>query len=563
MSKARLIFAQRPFDNPAGRDVILRSRDGVHFCVRSDILLEASPFFYDVIQQQRGGSEDPNSSTVDGKPVIHVAEDSHLLDPLLRLAYPTADPTFASLKDLQLVLAATIKYRMEEAASLLRENLRSYIKDQPLRVWAIACLLTLNDEAKSAADTLLGKEMPVEAPRELQEVTAGDVYRLAKYHLMNGSVAESFRFWEPDPAEVINLVSSEPSDLPQVPSWLSSSSQYQPVAYRTRPYGDIICRSSDGTDFVSHRIILTMASPALSESIAQLSAESNRPAAETPSHDATPVLEMDAPASTLGIVLELCYGTRLPTMFDDLGGPGKLLDMMVCARQYQLEQPLESLSRCFKWSANDRPLLRYLMASKLGFNSCATRSLSFLRGDLIAHGYVPEMETTPGTIYHALLINRRQSAAAASKVVNHVVAPSVAVTPDARAEPAPSRAPSTSKKPEPTALQPKSARSTPTATPAKTKPSTSKTIQGSPWLVEMFRQTAEALRDLTSGLSLWRFRPDIPELLKESLVKKIWCHRCEPNVRLLLEMRAMHQQVSDAVRKHDVSTDIANLVNEG
>ncbi|KAI0793871.1 hypothetical protein C8Q74DRAFT_539444 [Fomes fomentarius] len=550
MSKARLIFAQRPFNNPAGRDVILRSRDGVHFCVRSDILLEASPLFSDVIQQQRG-SENSNSSTIDGKPIVPVAEDSHLLDPLLRLAYPIADPVFASLKDLQLVLAATIKYRMEEAASLLRENLRSYIKDQPLRVWAIACLLRLDDEAKSAADALLGKEIPVEAARELQEVTAGDVYRLAKYHLMNGSVAESFRFWEPDPAEVTK-VSTEPSNLPQVPTWLSSSSQYQPVAYRTRPYGDIICRSSDGTDFVSHRIILTMASPALAESIARLSAESNRPAAGTPPHDTIPVFEMDAPATTLSIVLELCYGTRLPTIFDNLGGPGRLLDMMVCARQYQLEQPLETLSRFFNWSANDRPLLRYLMASKLGFNSCATRSLSFLRGDLIAHGYVPEMETTPGTIYHALLINRRQSAAAASKVVNHVVAPLLAVKPEVLAEPASSQAPSiTSKKPEPTGLQPQSARSSPTTTPAKTKPSTSRAIQGSPWLVELFRQTAEALRDLTSGLPLWRFRPDIPELLKESLVKKIWCHRCEPNVRLLLEMGAMHQQVSDAVRKHD------------
>ncbi|TBU42399.1 hypothetical protein BD309DRAFT_828908, partial [Dichomitus squalens] len=167
-------FAGTPFDNPAA-DVVIRSRDGVHFRVRSAILAEASPVFSEMLVSPEC------ERTADGKYMIAIAEESDTLDPLLRLCYPVADPTFASLTDVRLVLAIAIKYKLEEASLILKKTLRAYMKDEPLRVWASACLLRLEDEARGAAHALFGKEIPVKAPPEFEEISSGDYFRLTKF----------------------------------------------------------------------------------------------------------------------------------------------------------------------------------------------------------------------------------------------------------------------------------------------------------------------------------------------------------------------------------------------
>ncbi|KAI0731137.1 hypothetical protein C8Q76DRAFT_717733 [Earliella scabrosa] len=525
-------FAQPPFNNPAG-DFVIRSRDGVHFRIRSDILAEASPVLVNTfrITQQHAG--DSSQSVIDAKPVIPMSEDSETLDPLLRLAYPTADPVFSSLRDVRLVLEAAIKYQMEEAIALLKKTLRLHIKDQPLRVWAIACLLRLDEEAKAAAAAMLESGIPVEPPKELRKITAGDVYRLAVFHEKRGDVPESFCFWDPDPASIADAHTQEKK--------ASRYSRTRAITYCARPYGDIICRSSDGSDFVSHRIILTMASPVLADQIARLS---ETHVGVPPS--SLPVLEMAAPASILSPVLELCYGTEC-SMTADLGGLRAAVDMMVCAREYKLEHVFEKLSRHFRWYSNDRPLSRYLLSSTKGLNDVAAGVLQSLRGDLLAHGYVPEMESTSGNIYHTLLINRRQSIAAASKVVNAVVPP-----PSTAPSPTMSTTSITASVSEPgtppATRKAKAGPAKPARAPATPAP---QVVYANAWVVGLFRQTAEGLRNLTGGMSLSQLMPDIPALLTESLKKKIWCQQCEPNVRLMVEMKRMHREVSNRVWEHD------------
>ena len=154
-------FALAPFDNPVA-DVVLRSRDGVHFRVRSAILLEASPVFAELLAVWSSSTDIDkyDGPAFEGQPLVEVTEDSDVIDPLLRLCYPTADPVLADLEDIRPVLAAAIRYRMEEAIMLLKKILLSYLEEQPWRVWAHACLLRLEDEARTAASTLLGKELP-------------------------------------------------------------------------------------------------------------------------------------------------------------------------------------------------------------------------------------------------------------------------------------------------------------------------------------------------------------------------------------------------------------------
>ena len=127
-------FALPPFDNPTV-DTILRCRDGVHFHVRRAVLSEASPVFSDMLgaaasqageeaDSDRAGSE---LEFYDGKPIITVTEDSDVIDPLLRLCYPIADPVLKDLQDIRPVLAAAMKYQMEEATTLLKNPLLSYV----------------------------------------------------------------------------------------------------------------------------------------------------------------------------------------------------------------------------------------------------------------------------------------------------------------------------------------------------------------------------------------------------------------------------------------------------
>ena len=166
-------YASAPFNNPAG-DIFLKSSDGVHFRVRSAILAEASPIFSDMmsVPQPPPKTSGPTARAaidpmLDGAPIVAVSEDSDTLDAILRLCYPTKDPDLTDLKAIRSVLAASLKYEMEEAASLMKKSLNSYLVGQPFRVWASSCILRLEEEAKNAATALLEKEIPNEAPPEL------------------------------------------------------------------------------------------------------------------------------------------------------------------------------------------------------------------------------------------------------------------------------------------------------------------------------------------------------------------------------------------------------------
>ena len=66
----------------------------------------------------------PNSPDfMDGKPVVTVQEDNVTLDRLLRLCYPTADPVLSEMRDVRTVLAAALKYEMEEAIAMSLSSL--------------------------------------------------------------------------------------------------------------------------------------------------------------------------------------------------------------------------------------------------------------------------------------------------------------------------------------------------------------------------------------------------------------------------------------------------------
>ncbi|RPD80744.1 hypothetical protein L226DRAFT_453639, partial [Lentinus tigrinus ALCF2SS1-7] len=168
-----------PF-NKATADAILRASDNVDFWVRRSILAEASSVFEDMLSIPQPPPGSANSDEVkDGLPVIRLSEDSATLDKLLRLCYPTDDPQIDSLDSLRPVLQAALKYMMQESTSLLRRRLIKLGEAQPLRAFAIACSLELDQDAEALAP--LAHSVHGTFVEELRGLSAGVYYRIVHY----------------------------------------------------------------------------------------------------------------------------------------------------------------------------------------------------------------------------------------------------------------------------------------------------------------------------------------------------------------------------------------------
>ncbi|TBU30620.1 hypothetical protein BD311DRAFT_754080 [Dichomitus squalens] len=503
-------FALAPFDNPAA-DVVLRCRDGVHFRVRSAILLEASPVFAELLAALPcGGATDiQEGPTFEGMPMVVIAEDSDAIDPLLRLCYPTADPVLVDLKDIRPVLAAAIKYQMEEASAVLKKMLLSFLEEQPLRVWAYACLLHLEEEARAAASALLGKELPTKGPEEFHEVSAGDYYRLTKFLRSKGAVEESFTFLKAGSA----AAEPPPSKSSTAKPWHCT----RELGFTSLPYADIICRSSDGQEFRAHRITLLLASPLLRDGITALCPEA---VSGPPPPDALPVLQMGVEGVFLGPLLDMCYAERPPSVYEWHSIYG-IVGMMVAARHFGFADILLRL-RCGPYLilADRQPLLGYLLAAQLRFPDIAKSRASEMRHDVYeSYGYHPEMERTPAHAYHHLLMHRRRSrvlvAAQAAKV----------------GRPAP-----------------------PPASDTKIQTMAGlRSADGHPWVQGVVRAYADKLGDADTTRDLYRIQPDYEQLLSDSLANKIWCQRCEHNVRLLTDTRHAWKKIRDELFRNDLA----------
>jgi len=175
-------YPSHSFFRAPNADIILQSSDGVLFHNFRWILAEASPVFQDMLSS-------PSTSTVStplGFPEplerVVLSEPASTLDPLLRLIYPVAPrPEFACLSALKVVLAAALKYQIALASDTLRQALVSpnFLENETLRVYAIACQLGLDDEAKVISRATLAIAL-LDEPLcdELKDISAYDYCRL-------------------------------------------------------------------------------------------------------------------------------------------------------------------------------------------------------------------------------------------------------------------------------------------------------------------------------------------------------------------------------------------------
>lgn len=191
--------AGAPFNHESA-DVILRATDDVDFRVHKGILAIASPFFSDMFALGQGASDRPLTTKVQPEEqegnlqvVPMLEENSEVLDKLLRLCYPVPAPDIKALDELTPVLAAALKYQLEHAAERLKSDLVSprFMRDEPLRVFAIARRYNLDKETTAAIPHVLRQGLPGPYVDELKYIPASAIHRLWEVRRRATSLAAS------------------------------------------------------------------------------------------------------------------------------------------------------------------------------------------------------------------------------------------------------------------------------------------------------------------------------------------------------------------------------------
>ena len=149
-------IAPAPFDNPHDTvvDVVLVSVDNVRFYVAKAVLILASSYFRTLftLPQPTGIGAETDSDTNLPK-ILMPGEDHSTLETLLRFCYPCVPPSpLNTFDDVHKALRAAIKYDMDKVIFVLKQNLQTLGAQDPPRMFAIACQLRLENEAKAAAD---------------------------------------------------------------------------------------------------------------------------------------------------------------------------------------------------------------------------------------------------------------------------------------------------------------------------------------------------------------------------------------------------------------------------
>ncbi|KAI0705663.1 hypothetical protein C8Q76DRAFT_175428 [Earliella scabrosa] len=167
-----------PFRNSAVGDTIIQTKDGVTFHVYKCVLVIASAYFgakWPTLRIPTAHSDAPKS-------IMRVDEDSDVWEKLLPLIYASlAEPIPTS--DVSPLALAARKYQMTGVTALLsRVLLRADVMEEPLRVYALACVrVRLLRCCPHRCTAFAPSPSPVEFVDELRYASAAAYHRLSDY----------------------------------------------------------------------------------------------------------------------------------------------------------------------------------------------------------------------------------------------------------------------------------------------------------------------------------------------------------------------------------------------
>ena len=195
-------------------DVILRSSDGTDFRMLKVDLIRSSPVFESMFSLPQPTDAESADEQKDGLPVVALAEPADVLGVVLRCCMPGVHPLLDDLCLAYRVAEAARKYDIEVALQASREVLCRCAQQEPVRVYAVACCLHLEKEARLAARHTL--RQPVSAilsceAEELGHINGHELRRLLNYrescrdgvlthfksyHVWTSGLAQQVRVWE-------------------------------------------------------------------------------------------------------------------------------------------------------------------------------------------------------------------------------------------------------------------------------------------------------------------------------------------------------------------------------
>jgi hypothetical protein len=386
--------AKSPFNLP-NADVRFLTADNVLFHLHKNILSIASPFFNDMFSLTQV-SDNAGTSTEEHIPVT---ESSIIFDALLRLLYPVAKPPLTERVRVEEMLEAALKYQLEEAIMTLRSVWRLFIPKYPLQIFATACRLRLEKEARMAADSFKEKAVwkkenseykfkntiaGASYVKEMAAVPAGTYFRLM-YFLGDKKSDLSASFIEPgDPT-----AHQKHQEVSSTSSCVHESDVDTPF-----PFPDITLRSRDGLDVPTHRSVVRFASGD------KLLGQPSLPSEEESRLNT--VYEVDADAVTLRSLLRLCY----PFAHVDFNALDEVDAVIQLAQKYEVKLLLNLIKEQYAVSLPNEPLRGYFLASKWGWSDIAHKAAMHLArshtGDLTIV-YCPAMEYVSAPTYYQLL----------------------------------------------------------------------------------------------------------------------------------------------------------------
>ena len=171
-------LAAAPFDDDEA-EVVLCTSDDVHFRVDKLFLSRASPFFKDMFKlPQPSLDSDPTPRDEQGRPIIHVPEDSQILRKLLGYCYPGTMIAMDYITDIPAIVPVLVKYDMNTALQKVRKQLLSpqLLRRDPLAVFAIAYRFGFREEA------IMAMKQSIRHPLIMPYVSELDYIPIAAYH---------------------------------------------------------------------------------------------------------------------------------------------------------------------------------------------------------------------------------------------------------------------------------------------------------------------------------------------------------------------------------------------
>ncbi|KAI0075193.1 hypothetical protein K474DRAFT_1699240 [Panus rudis PR-1116 ss-1] len=363
------------------------------------VLSLASPFFKALFSLKQPPGADEEKKSPEGLPIIEVQEDEETLENLLRLCYPIADPQNLSLTTVGHVLQAAIKYEMEQPTTLMKRVLRECVDTQPLRAFAVACRLNMEEEAFAAArsfrtqsgmlpETTASRISPVpwtESPAaqiwvpEMSEVTAGAYYRLL--HFTRGHSITTFcdthDCFIPDQIEEGEPVKADKPTFDQEGA-------------------DVIVQSSDGATFRVHKSFLSFASPVLKQ---KLIADAIVPRSSKNKSTPLPILHLPQSGRVLAAVLQFCYPMEEP----DISESRFALELLNAAVHYEIKRAIKFIQNHLRTCSDISPVRLFFLAVRFGWHDEAQQYALRLVYSMIDDIYVSEMEFVPAHVYYGLL----------------------------------------------------------------------------------------------------------------------------------------------------------------